>query len=514
MSISVVKSVPSEYALNAVVYARYSSDKQTENSIDGQLRACNQFAAQHGYTILHEYIDRAVSGTTDNRPQFQQMIADAKRQRFAFVIVYRFDRFSRNRYDSAIYKKELSKYGVRVISTAEHVGDGDEGIILESIYEAMDEAYSRRLSRITQRGMRETAIKGLWTGGNVPLGYKVENQRLVIDDREATIVRYLFKQYADGKTKTQIAKALNEKGYTTKKKKAFTASNLSAILTNRMYIGDYHFQDIERTCPAIISEHLFERVGAALDANRKIMGRKTDGTIFELSGKLYCGYCGAAMTGDSGTSQSGDVHYYYTCSTRKKKHACKKKSEKKDFIEWYICEQTVLNVLNDENIPKIAERVVTLSEDEACKDEIEKLEKQIADINKELDDCADALIRSTAPAIVKRINVRVELLEKQLNDAEVQLAQKQLVAEQRLTVADVERYLRSFTKGDLLDEDFRHHIIHTFINSVYLYDDKIVMYFNIKDMSQVSYVDMINDLDLDLDELKECSDSAQQGEPN
>lgn len=159
-----------------VIYARYSSDKQTENSIDGQLRCCRQYAEQYGYTIIGEYIDRAKSGTSDNRPQFQQMIADSKKQSFKFVIVYRFDRFARNRVDSVIYKKELEKNGARVLSTTEHIGDGEEGAIIEAIYEAMDEAYSKRLSKITKRGMREAAMKGLCTGGNIPLGYKVEDR--------------------------------------------------------------------------------------------------------------------------------------------------------------------------------------------------------------------------------------------------------------------------------------------------------------------------------------------------
>ena len=137
--------------MNAVIYARYSSDKQTEQSIEGQLRFCNQYAEAHGYTVIENYIDRGISGTSDNRPQFQRMIADSDKKDFSFVIVWKLDRFARNRYDSAIYKNKLKKNGVKVLSATEGIGEGDESIILEAILEAMAETYSRQLSQNVRR---------------------------------------------------------------------------------------------------------------------------------------------------------------------------------------------------------------------------------------------------------------------------------------------------------------------------------------------------------------------------
>ncbi len=145
--------------MNAVLYARYSSDKQTEQSIDGQLRYCEQYAKQHGYNIIGSYIDRAISGTSDNRPQFQQMIQDSSKKQFQFVIVWKLDRFARNRYDSAIYKNKLKKNGVKVLSATEGIGEGDESIILEAVLEAMAETYSRQLSQNVRRGLKESALK-------------------------------------------------------------------------------------------------------------------------------------------------------------------------------------------------------------------------------------------------------------------------------------------------------------------------------------------------------------------
>ena len=145
--------------MNAVIYARYSCDRQTEQSIEGQLRECKAFAASEGINIIGEYIDRAISGTTANRPEFQRMIADSKYKTFQAVIVYKLDRFARNRYDSAMYKSKLKANGVRVLSAKEHITDSPEGIILEGLLEAMNEYYSAELSQKIKRGMRENAIK-------------------------------------------------------------------------------------------------------------------------------------------------------------------------------------------------------------------------------------------------------------------------------------------------------------------------------------------------------------------
>ena len=169
--------------MKAVIYARYSCERQTEQSIEGQLRECNDFASQQGITIIGNYIDRAVSGKYDNRDQFQRMIRDSAKGRFEAVIVYKTDRFARNRYDSAMYKAKLKKNGVKVLYAKEHIPEGPEGIILESMLEGMAEYYSAELSQKVIRGMHETAMKCQSTGGNIPLGYKVGyEKKLIVDE--------------------------------------------------------------------------------------------------------------------------------------------------------------------------------------------------------------------------------------------------------------------------------------------------------------------------------------------
>ncbi|GHU59775.1 hypothetical protein AGMMS49975_27730 [Clostridia bacterium] len=136
---------------NAVIYARYSSDNQTEQSIEGQARVCEDYAKTHDMRIVGKYIDRAISGTTDSRPEFQKMIKDAKNKTFENVVVYSLDRFSRDRYHSAVYKKQLRDNGIKVLSATENISDSTEGALLESMLEGLAEYYSKELSRKIKR---------------------------------------------------------------------------------------------------------------------------------------------------------------------------------------------------------------------------------------------------------------------------------------------------------------------------------------------------------------------------
>ena len=163
--------------MKAVIYARFSSHNQTEQSIEGQVRVCEEYCAGRGFKVVGVYADRALSGKTDNRPEFQRMIADSGKRLFDAVIVYKTDRFARNKYDSAIYKRELRQNGVQIFYAAEAIPDGPEGIILESLMEGLAEYYSAELSQKIKRGMNESALKAQSTGSGRPLGYKVDSEK-------------------------------------------------------------------------------------------------------------------------------------------------------------------------------------------------------------------------------------------------------------------------------------------------------------------------------------------------
>ena len=175
--------------MKAVIYARYSSDSQREESIEGQLRECAAFAEKNGITVLRHYIDRAYSAKTDNRPEFQSMIKDSGKRLFDIVIVWKLDRFARNRYDSARYKATLKKNGVKVVSATEIISEGAEGIILESVLEGYAEYYSADLSEKVIRGMTDNALKCKFNGGMMPIGYVIDaEQHFQIDPLTAPFV--------------------------------------------------------------------------------------------------------------------------------------------------------------------------------------------------------------------------------------------------------------------------------------------------------------------------------------
>lgn len=199
--------------MKGVIYARYSSDNQREESIDGQLRECRAFAEKNDIQIMDVYIDRALSAKTDNRPDFQRMVKDSAKGNFEVVLVWKLDRFARNRYDSAHYKTILRKNGVKVVSATEHISQGAEGILLESMLEGMAEYYSAELAEKVKRGMTENALKCKYNGGTLPVGYTVdENKFYQLDPVVAPIIADAFKHYAEGATMKEIVDELNIRG--------------------------------------------------------------------------------------------------------------------------------------------------------------------------------------------------------------------------------------------------------------------------------------------------------------
>ena len=220
-----------------VIYARYSCEKQTEQSIEGQLRVCHEFAERNGYIIVHEYIDRAVSGKTDKREQFQRMLQDSAKKVFDCVLVYKLDRFARNRYDSAINKATLKRNGVKVLSACEQITDSPEGIILESMIEGMAEYYSAELSQKVKRGMRESCLKGNAAGIQPIFGYRIVDKKYQVVPEEAEIIRKMFDDYVNGTTIKEIKTWFEESGIRTHKGNRFSFGRISDMLRNQKYIG-------------------------------------------------------------------------------------------------------------------------------------------------------------------------------------------------------------------------------------------------------------------------------------
>lgn len=481
---------------NAVIYARFSSHSQREESIEGQLRICHEYAHTNGLAVVGEYIDRAISGTTDNRPDFQRMIDDAKKKQFSYVIVYRLDRFARNRYDSVLYKHELKQCGVKVVSATEGIGTGDESILLEALIEASAEYYSMELSRKIKRGRQDGAMKGNFLGGAVPLGYKAENSRLVIDEETAPIVRYIFDRYSAGISKKQIIDELNEKGYRRRNGKPFTYTAFDSVLKNRKYIGDFTQNGIkiENGCPAIIDLDTFNRAQDKIAVHKRAPAKSKAKTEYLLSGKMFCGYCSEPMTGVSGTGRNGEAFYYYSCVGRRGKSGCKKKHEKKDFIEWYVCEQTVKYMTNQERLSHIAKRIIEIHDAEFETGKVKELERAIEKCDNDIRKLVDALTtipEAGRPALYDKI----ERIGAAKADMEIDVAKLRVLSEVRYKQEDIEAWIKSMCRGDLMSIDFRRQLIDVFINSVYLFDDRVAIVYNVKNGKQISAIDVINAVD-------------------
>ena len=479
----------------AVIYARYSSHGQQEQSIDGQLRDCYAFAERQGYMIIGEYIDRALTGRNDDRPDFQRMLADARKKQFQNIIVWKLDRFARNRYDSAVHKADLKKYGVRVVSATENITDEPEGIMLEGLLESLAEYYSANLSKHVKRGMRECVLAGHYTGGIPPYGFKVEGKKLVADENTAPVIRYVFEQYAKGVPKKEIIDELNKRGVLSHSGRSLTLNSLQHALRNPKYIGKYIYdgQEVSGGCEALISEEVFNAVQNRLDAVKRAPAAGKAHQDYLLQGKAFCGNCGAPLVGESGRGRHGGHYYYYACAKKKKSHACPKKNEKKGFLEWYVVEQTVEYVLTPERIDYIAARIVAKYDEEFNDKGIKDLERQAKKIENEINAAVDASL--SAPEKVRpRYYEKIETLETQKADIEMNLATLKIAAGHRYTKEQIAEWLKTFCNGDKLNVDFQKRIIDVLVNSVYVYDDKIIIYYNVKDGKQISYIDACNDI--------------------
>lgn len=478
--------------MDVVLYMRYSSDRQTEQSIEGQNRVCMEFCKQQGYNVVGKYIDRAASAFKDTgkRAEFQKMIKDSEKGLWQGVVVYKLDRFARNRYDSATFKARLKKNGVKVISATENISDNPEGVILEAVLEGMAEFYSKELSQKITRGMRESAYKCHSIGGHIPLGYKIEDKKLVIDEPSAQIVREAFDLYANGSTVAEICEKFNNKGYHTAKGAAFNKNSFKSMFKNERYIGVYTYKDvrIEGGVPAIIDKETFETVRSRLSVNAEAPSRGKAKVDYLLAQKLFCGHCGASMVGESGTSKTGDVHNYYACGTRKRFRTCDKKALRKEFIERVVAEDAMA-FLTPDKIELLADMAIKQNQEDLEHDEvIPTLRAEIHDLDKSISNLLK-LVEKGAES--DTLATRLTDLEKQKRDCKRRL----IVAEDDYIILEREHiiwWLSKFLDGDIEDEDFRRQLIDLLVNSVTVWDEpdgwyKITAVYNLIDQNTQTF---------------------------
>lgn len=455
--------------MKAVIYARYSSHAQREESIEGQLRVCYEYAAREGISVIKEYIDRAMTATNDQRPSFQQMIAESSGGGFDTVLVYALDRFARDRYDAAVYRKKLRDNGVRILSVTQPIDDSPEGVLIESLLEGLAEYYSKNLARGVMRGMRENALNCKAVGGIVPTGYKVNHDTMQyeIDEPKAAIIREVFRLYANGNAIVDICKYCNSHGYRTNRDRPFTRNSLSTILKNRKYIGVYKFDDIEIEggMPVIVDRDIFDRAQERLSMGNRSKPRKNDDVEFLLTGKLFCGHCGKPMVGTSGTGKNGEIYYYYSC--RQHGNKCLKTAERKEKLEDYVISYITDRFLTDENISIVADFVMDRLSNDEWGMIIKGIEGQIRDVESRIKNLTKALeIGGNMEPVTERLNELVE--EKRILEEE--LSRKRIENMSFLTKELVEFWMHDIASRNDGTQKYYRSLINTFVNSIYIYD--------------------------------------------
>lgn len=485
----------------AVIYARFSSHGQNEQSIEAQVRICKEYAESKNLKVINIYPDKARTGTNDARPSFQRMIADAESGAFKYIIVYMFDRFARNRRDSIIYKEMLKeKYGIRVISALEPIAEDEGGEFYEMFLEWNAEKYSKRLSKRVKDGLDISVTNGTFCGGTLIYGYKIRLDPIPnrpnkfvkiveINEEEASAVQYAFTQYNNGVTKKEIAEDLNARGYRYKDR-PFTGKVLDNWLSNPKYTGEFYFGG--RFCnnmyPAIVSKEIFDEVQKRLQKNKYFAGgMATAKEPYLLTGKLFCGECGTEMVSDGGTSGTGVQYHYYACKTAKK-HKCNKRREHKHNLEQYVT-SCVVNFLSEPgNAEMVANDVLNYYEKRTDIDQLKSVNAKIVKAKKEVEELAAAFVKAKSSLLQETIENKMQEYETLVNDLEMQKAQLELERGYKVSKDDLVNFIADLIKGDVNDKEYQKLIIDHLVSQVFVSDDDTVVFFNIRGGKEIESV--------------------------
>ena len=481
----------------AVIYARYSSDSQTEQSIEGQVRVCKQFAEKNDLLVVDQYIDRATTGTNDNRAAFQQMLRDSKKAQWGTVIVYKLDRFARNKYESVVNRKKLKDNGVELVSAMENIPDTPEGKLFLAVIEGFNEYFSEDLKQKVNRGLRESWLKGNATGGHPPYGYIIKDKKYVIDEAEAEVVREIFMKYAQGYKAVAIAEDLKARNVRRKCGKHINHKYVYVILHDKRYIGEVTHQGTTyyNIFPPIIAKEVWNQVDAINRENKISPSRKKEIFDYILSGKLICGNCKHRMSGESGTSRNGEIHYYYVClSKRRGKTNCDCKAVKKQELEDYVIYATVSMLQRNSIITKIAEAIVKVHE-KMMRDNsgLQILIKK----REEAKRAADNIVKAIEQGIIMDFTKdRLAALQDELNRLDIEINKEAQKTYAHVTVEDVEKYLLSKVFEDPDDIKTRKLLVNTFIRDILWYGDHIVITYNFQEYATTdrfckSYVEQL-----------------------
>lgn len=482
--------------IRAVAYCRYSSSNQHETSIEGQMRSIEEFCKKQNWILVSSYQDRAVSGTTDNREQFQKMISDSYNHNFERVVVYKLDRFARNRYDSIIYKNKLKKNDVLLCSVNENLTDSPESVILESLLDGINEYYSKALSQIVIRGHLENAYKCVHNGGIPPLGYRVNSERkLEVVHEEAKIVKLIFELYTQGYGYSYILDRLNELNYHTKTGRTFSKSSLYEILSNPKYMGTFVYNRlaskdidgkrnghknkpadkiicIEGGCDKIVSKAMFDKAQRIKAANKRNAGRYSSKEMYLLSGKVFCDCCGRKMTGNrSKCGRNKSLLVSYRCPSLKK--ICKNKEINATYLNSHVSVLIGQKLLNPKSLKKAVAKVNKYIE-KYNTDYDSNYDTVSAQYSEILDNLANITAAVEKGLVTEDLVQRAENLEAEKTELEKRLCTMKLL--EPVKYEDFEHLLRQYKEIKHNTEEYRM-FIQQFVKEIRVrpYDFDIVL---------------------------------------
>lgn len=485
--------------MQVVGYCRFSSDNQRHESIEAQERAIKDYCIQKGYTLMNLYVDEALSGTSDERPQFLQMIEDSSKRTFEGIVVHKLDRFARNRYDSAVYKKRLKDNGVFLFSVLENLDNSPESVLLESLLEGLNEYYSRNLAREVMKGLKENAYKAIHNGGTPPLGYDVsKDKKYIINPVEAETVKIIFKLYLSGLGYINIAKELNTMGKKTKLGKDFTKNSIRDILINEKYAGVYVYNKrkskgnnhaykdeediirVEGAIPQIISKEDFEKASQRFSSNRR-NPRKDVKRFYLLTGKLSCGCCGSSYGGNGYVSgRNGKKYPIYSCVGRTKSKICKNKSIRQELIEGFVIEELKKNVFTEDAIKEITIKIVELHNSKAVESQrdLKDLKNKESELSRKVNKLIDCFLDDNMDK--EFLNVKMQELKKEINAIRLRIFNLENVSTEIIKEEDIREFIESARDNlESQEPELLQSVIHTFVDTVIVGEEEINIIFKI-----------------------------------
>lgn len=463
----------------AVIYARYSSHKQNDKSIEDQIAENLHFAKANNIQVVGIYFDRAKTGRNSKaRSDFQRMLADADSELFDLAIVWDVARFGRNREEIVLNKRKLRLAGIGFEAITQPTIPGAGGVLMQGMNEVLAEYYSVNLAEGVRRGMTANAKQCKVNGGPRPFGLTAGPDKTYIHDPEtAPIVQELFVLYDQGWTFADLNKMLNERGIKTNQKHPFTKSVLRKVLSNRKYIGEYKHGDVivPGGIPALIDNELFERVQVRLELTQKNIATHQKRNKYMLAGKIFCAHCGGMYKATGGTSSTGKSYYYYRCENHTSKTMpCDGRSFRQDELDDLVIDKTLTDILSPENIELIADRMMATIESSGPSSYLLALEAEIKENKTALKNLTKAIEQGI---ITKTTQKRLMELEDEA-DALALAYKKEQIKKPRPTRDAVVWFLNRFKNQDYSDNNAREKLIRDLVNSVIVHDDMITIVYN------------------------------------